>query len=501
MQSHDVRTRRSAEEFPRCEHLAAKIAEVAADPVPVDPEVEEMVVNRIIDNAAVSAASVIRRPVTVARAQALAHKTRRGACVFGVEGTVSAEWAAWANGVAVRELDYHDTFLAAEYSHPGDNIPALVAVAQQLGVRGSDLIRGIATAYEVQIDLVRGICLHQHKIDHVAHLGPSVAAGLGTMLRLDQETIYAAIGQALHLTTATRQSRKGLISSWKAFAPAWAGKVAIEAVDRAMRGEGSPAPIWEGEDGVIAWLLAGPEHTYQVPLPGPGEPKRAILDSYTKEHSAEYQSQALIDLARRMRERVGDLDQIASIVLHTSNHTHVVIGTGSGDPQKFDPGASRETLDHSVMYIFAVALQDGEWHHERSYAPERAHRPDTIDLWGSISTVEDPEWTRRYHSNDPAEKAFGARAVITLKNGETIVDELAVADAHPLGARPFRREQYVNKFTELAAGVVDVDEQQRFLTAVDAISGLRPGALSALNVRVDPRVLDKAPTVPSGIFR
>ncbi len=322
-------------------------------------------------------------------------------------------------------------------------------------MNGADLIRGIATAYEVQVDLVKGICLHQHKIDHVAHLGPSVAAGLGTMLRLDSETIYAAIGQALHLTTATRQSRKGLISSWKAYAPAWAGKVAIEAVDRAMRGEGSPAPIWEGEDGVIAWLLAGPEHTYQVPLPGPGEPKRAILDTYTKEHSAEYQSQAPIDLARRMRERIGDLDQIATIVLHTSHHTHVVIGTGSNDPQKFDPDASRETLDHSVMYIFAVALQDGTWHHERSYAPERTHRPDTIALWRKISTVEDPEWTRRYHSNDPAEKAFGAKAVVTLKSGETIVDELAVADAHPLGARPFEREQYLAKFAELADGVVD----------------------------------------------
>ncbi|WP_458316711.1 2-methylcitrate dehydratase PrpD [Mycolicibacterium brisbanense] len=498
---HDVRTRRSAEDFPRNEHLAWKIAEVAADPVPVPPETEAMVINRIIDNAAVSAASVIRRPVTVARAQALAHKARQGAAVFGVDGTVSAEWAAWANGVAVRELDFHDTFLAAEYSHPGDNIPALVAVAQQLGVRGADLIRGIATAYEVQVDLVKGICLHEHKIDHVAHLGPSVAAGLGTMLRLDPETIYAAIGQALHLTTATRQSRKGLISSWKAYAPAWAGKVAIEAVDRAMRGEGSPAPIWEGEDGVIAWLLSGPDHTYRVPLPGPGEPKRAILDTYTKEHSAEYQSQAPIDLARRMRERIGDLDEVASITLHTSHHTHVVIGTGSGDPQKFDPDASRETLDHSVMYIFAVALQDGSWHHERSYAPERAHRPDTIELWRKISTVEDPEWTRRYHSTDPAEKAFGARAVVTLKNGETIVDELAVADAHPLGARPFGREQYVAKFAELADGVVEPEEQQRFLSTVAGISDIKPGGLNALNLRVDERVLEKAPTVPSGIFR
>jgi 2-methylcitrate dehydratase len=501
MEMHEVRTRRSADNFPRSEHLAAKIARVATDPVPVDPETAEMVCNRIIDNAAVSAAAVVRRPVTVARQQALAHRARQGAAVFGVGGAYSAEWAAWANGVAVRELDFHDTFLAAEYSHPGDNIPPLVAVAQQLGVRGADLIRGLATAYEIQIDLAKGICLHEYKIDHVAHLGPSVAAGIGTMLRLDADTIYQAIGQALHLTTSTRQSRKGLISSWKAFAPAYAGKVAIEAIDRAMRGEGSPAPIWEGEDGVFAWLLGGPGRTYRVPLPTPGEPKRAILDSYTKQHSAEYQSQAPIDLARRLRERIGDLEQIATIVLHTSHHTHVVIGTGSGDPQKFDPDASRETLDHSLPYIFAVALQDGSWHHERSYAPERARRPDTVELWRKISTVEDPEWTRRYHSNEPSEKAFGARAEVTLKSGEVIIDELALADAHPLGARPFVRAQYIEKFTELAEDVVEPAEQQRFLSAVDSLADLKGGALGALNIVVEPRVLDKAPVIASGIFR
>ena len=343
-----------------------------------------MVINRIIDNAAVSAVAATRRPVATARHQALAHPVGSGAKVFGVDGSYAAEWAAWANAVAVRELDYHDTFLAADYSHPGDNIAPLVAVAQQLDVRGEDLIRGLATAYEVQIALVKGICLHEHRIDHVAHLGPSVAAGLGTMLRLDVHTIYQAIGQALHLTTATRQSRKGAISSWKAFAPAHAAKVAIEAVDRAMRGEGSPAPIWEGEDGVIAWLLSGPGHTYQVPLPAPGEPKRAILESYTKEHSAEYQSQAPIDLARRLRERISNLDEIASIVLHTSHHTHSVIGTGSGDPQKFDPDASRETLDHSLPYIFAVALQDGAWHHE-PHTPRSGRTARTRSCCGARS--------------------------------------------------------------------------------------------------------------------
>ena len=498
MINHDVRVHPSADDFPQKEHLAWKVAQVAADPVEVPQETVDMVVNRIIDNAAVAAASLVRRPVTSARTQALCHTGT--SAVFGTDATVSPEWAAWANGVAVRELDFHDTFLAAEYSHPGDNIPPILAVAQARGLGGRDLIRGIATGYEIQVDLVKGISLHKHKIDHVAHLGPSAAAGIGTLLRLDPQVIYQAVGQALHTTTATRQSRKGLISSWKAHAPAFAGKMAVEAVDRAMRGEGAPAPIWEGEDGVIAWLLDGPDAHYVVPLPEAGEPKRAILDTYTKEHSAEYQSQAPIDLARRMRDKIGDLSQVESIVLHTSHHTHYVIGTGSNDPQKFDPKASRETLDHSVMYIFAVALEDGEWHHERSYAPERAQRPETVELWHKISTVEDPEWTRRYHSTDPAEKAFGCKAVVTLRDGTEIVDELAVADAHPLGARPFGRADYINKFRTLAEGVVDEAEQDRFLAVAEATADLAPGELGQLNLVVSDDVLARAPQIPGGIF-
>ena len=169
MINHEVRTYKSSEKLAHEDQLAYKMAEVAVDPVPVDADVQDMVINRVIDNAAVAAASVHRKAPTSAREQAMPHKLAPGANIFGLatDYRVSPEWAAWANGVAVRELDFHDTFLAKDYSHPGDNIPAVLAVAQHKGIGGKDLINGIATAYEIQVNLVKGICLHEHKIDHV----------------------------------------------------------------------------------------------------------------------------------------------------------------------------------------------------------------------------------------------------------------------------------------------------------------------------------------------
>jgi 2-methylcitrate dehydratase len=482
--------------------LAWKIAAVASNNAVIDSAAGEMVINRIIDNAAVAVAAINREPVANARTQALAHPRAKGATLFGIpeEERFDCEWAAWANGVAVRELDMHDTFLAADYSHPGDNIPPLLAVAQQCGCGGADLLRGILVAYEIQMDLVRGICLHEFKKDHIAHLCPAAAAGIGAMLNLKTDTIYQAVQQAVHVGFSTRQSRKGEISSWKAYAPAHAGKLAIEAVDRAMRGEKSPSPIYEGEDGVIAWMLGGRNASYEVPLPAPDESCRAILDSYTKEHSAEYQAQAWIDLAFQLRKQIPDLSAIREIILHTSHHTHFVIGTGSGDPQKSDPGASRETLDHSILFIFAAALYSGFWHHLKSYSPEVVKNPDVIALWKKITTREEAEWTRRYHSTDPKEKAFGGRVEIVFNDGKRQVYEIAVANAHPLGARPFGRADYVRKFESLTEGLVSPPETKRFLTLVQRLSQLTDAEVCELNVMLPPEKLTCAARDKRGIF-
>ena len=146
MQIHHVKVHPSKARLPREEQLAWKLASVAADMVPVQPDVTEQIINRIIDNAAVAIAAMNRGPVVAAREMALGHPRQDGATILGLpwQQRFSPDWTAWANGTAVRELDMHDTFLGADYSHPGDNIPPILAVAQAMNRTGQDLIRGIA---------------------------------------------------------------------------------------------------------------------------------------------------------------------------------------------------------------------------------------------------------------------------------------------------------------------------------------------------------------------
>ena len=502
MKNHTVKVYPSKQELKREDQLAWKIAVIASDPVEVDDDVTDMIINRMIDNASVAMASVNRRPVANARAMAICHARDGGATIYGMpaDQRFCAEWAAWANATAVRELDFHDTFLATDFSHPGDNIPPMIATAQQTGKDGAAVIRASAIAYEVHVQLMKAMGLHVHKKDLVAHLLPGAVAGLGALLELPTEVVYHAVNQAVHLGFSTRQSRKGEITSWKAYVPSYSGKTAIEAIDRAMRGEGAPNPIYEGADSVIAWMLDGTDGEYTVTLPDPTEPPRAILETYTKEHSAEYQAQAIIDLALEIRGQINDLTRVKKINLHTSHHTHVVIDTGSNDPQKFDPNASRETLDHSAMYILAVALEDGHWHHETSYTPARAARPETIALWQKIETREDAEWEKRYHHPDPAQRAFGGRLEIIMDDGTTHEAAKDVANAHPNGATPWTWPDYTAKFDRLIGDVIDVSERDRFIEAVADLGTLDADDVRLLNPILPRSIVQDSKATGVGIF-
>jgi 2-methylcitrate dehydratase len=499
MIEHKVRPQEPGERCARENQLAWKIAAFAADQAPLDPDAAEMAAMRIIDDWAVSIAALDRPSVIAAQGAALAHPRERGTRLIGLgrHTRVDPFWGGYANAAAIRELDFNDSFFAIDSSHPGDVIGPIAAVAEARGLEGGAFLRGIITAYEVQVDLVKGIALNRHRIDHVAHLGPAVAAGIGAMLRLQTDVIYQAVNLAAHLAVSTRQTRKGEISSYKANAPGHVGQIAMLAIDRAMRGETSPAPVYEGDYGLMAILLEGPESEATVALPAAGESARAILETYPKEHSAGYHGQALIDLAFKMRDRISNFDKITDISIHTKELTHLVMGSGAGDPEKWDPNASRETLDHSAMFIFTVALQDGVWDHDSSYAPERVSRPDTVALWQKVKTVSDPGWTRAFIDPAPLEKAHGARVVVTYEDGSIYEDELRVANAHPRGRTPWKPEDYRKKFVTLSEGRVAASEAERFLDEAEALPSDR--AALPVDLGLDAGLPDRPRGAP-GLF-
>ena len=251
--------------------------------------------------------------------------------------------------------------------------------------------------------------------------------------------------------------RKGEISTWKAHAPAFAGKVADRGRGpRDARPDLARRPSTRARTASSPGCWTGPTPPTTCRCPRPARPSAAILDTYTKEHSAEYQAQALIDLARALgheRPDLRDPANVAAIVLHTSHHTHHVIGSGANDPQKYDPTASRETLDHSIPYIFTVALQDGGWHHVRLLRPGARRSAPTRSSCGARSprprTPSGPAATTR--PTRPRRRSAAASRSRSPTAGRCPA-EIAVADAHPLGARPFAREQYVGEVPHAGRG-------------------------------------------------
>ena len=496
---HEVRVHPSAARLPREAQFTWKIAELAAAAPPPEADVAHMVSCRVVDNAGVALAAINRQPVATARVMALAHPRPHGATLFGLPAAlrVQAEWACWANATAVRELDFHDC--VSPGAHPGDNIAPLIAVAQQMGCDGAALVRSIAVAYEVQVALVKGMPLAPSQKEQTGHLCPATTAGLGALLGLPVSTTYHALNQSVLLAFSPRQTRTGDMTSWKAFVPGYSGKLAIEAMDRAMRGEASPSPVYEGESGVIAYLLDGPEASYTVALPEPGQPLRAILETFTKAHSAVNHAQAFIDLACELRPHL-DLQQVREVVVHTNSAVHHIVGSGSNDPAKYDPDASRETLDHSLAYIVAVALEDGCFHHEHSYAYERTHRRETIDLWHKVHSVIDPAWDALYRQALLDRPALGGRLEIHFNDGRVISGEKAVADAHTHGARPMDHAGYVAKFRTLAGPVLASEVLEDFLSLAYGLPEATPEALSRLNPPLPPGRLHANKSDGRGIF-
>ena len=505
---HTIRAVGKGGQLEKEQQLAWKIATVAAGAqnITLDADVKDMVINRIIDNGAIALAAINEFPIQVARAKALPTRGAGRATLYGVANeTFDVSRAAFHNAAAVRFRDQDDTYLAAEYSHPDDNISPILAVAQQMQCSGKDVMRGIAVAYEIHVALVgtgggTGICLHRHKVDHMTHIAAASAAGIGAMLNLPIDQIYHAVNFAVHNAVSSRQSRKGEIGAQKEFVPGYSAEISIEAVNNAMCGLIGPNPVYEGEDSIIRRFLDGrddPNAEYRVRLPDAGETFRNIMMTYPKEHAFEYQGQAIIDAVLEVKNQIPDISKIRKIILETSHHTHHVIGVDAKDPQKVDPNAPRGTLDHSIMFAIARALQLGRWDEDVYDIPEN-EKAELRDLMLKVETRFDAEWERKYHSTEPTEQAMGGKLIFELDGAPDVEITKERANAHCYGATPWGRKDYIGKFEKLTRGLVSADAAAKFFAAADRLEDLPWRDLAELLPAADLITLEKS--AKSGIY-
>jgi 2-methylcitrate dehydratase len=355
------------------------------------------------------------------------------------------EWASFANGILVRYLDFNDTYLSKEPAHPSDNIPALVAVAEQVGASGQALITAIVLSYELQCRLCDAFSIRKHGWDHVNYGSLSVALGASYLLNLTPEQTHQAISLAITGHVAMRQTRVGELSHWKGCAFANSARNAVVATYLAQAGMTGPREVIEGEMGFMAQLSqgkAGKGDRFDWPSLKP-DGHWMIERTYIKHYPAEYHSQSAIELALDLRQPLnGDASQVEKIHIDTFDAAADII---AGFPEHWCP-KSRETADHSMPYCVTVALLDGDIT-LASFDQAKREDPTVLALLQTVTVARDAALTARYPYGIPN------RITLSLKNGQTLT------------GNPMTPTQIADKFHKLAAPYVSADKAEAMAQA------------------------------------
>src|ERR1700704_4279240 len=325
-------------------------------------EVVHEVKRRVIDSVGCALGAWNEEPCAIARKVASEFSAKHGATIIGTSHKAPPDWAAFATGCCIRYFDYNDTYLSKNPAHPSDNISAALAIAERLGGNGRELITAIALAYEVQCRLCDAASITARGWDHVTYGAFSTALACARLMKLDPEKTRHAVNIAGVACAAMRQARVGELSHWKGVAFANAARHGVYSALLAGAGMTGPAPIFEGQMGFEKQLgvslgKVGEKFVKYPDAKSPEEGTAAmILKTSIKYWPAEYHSQSAIEAALFLRKEIPDVAQVKSMTIESHDASVDIIGS---EPEKWKP-ETRETADHSLPYITAIALIDGE---------------------------------------------------------------------------------------------------------------------------------------------
>ena len=419
-------------------------------------EVVHEVKRRVIDSIGCALGAWNEEPCVIARTVASDFSAEHGGTIMGTAHKAPPDWAAFATGCCIRYFDYNDTYLSKEPAHPSDNIAAALAVAESVGANGRELITAIALAYEVQCRFCDAASIRARGWDHPTYGAFSTALAAARLMKLDPEKTRHAVNIAGVNCAAFRQARVGELSHWKGVAFANAARHGVYAALLARAGMTGPAPIFEGQMGFEKELGVSLGDVGKVFVKRPGEKDvkqgtaAMILNTSIKYWPAEYHSQSAIEAALFLRKEIGDPAKIQSVRIESHDASVDIIGS---EPEKWKP-ETRETADHSLPYITAIALLDGEVS-EKQFQPARFMDAKIWKFLENVTVERNAELTSLYA------KAVANIVHVTLQDGRTLTKRVD----HPLGNafNPVSDQQLEGKFNALVVPALGENRAKKII--------------------------------------
>ena len=356
-------------------------------------------------------------------------------CTLVGAGRTAPDRAAFYNSALVRFLDFNDSYLAkGETCHPSDNLGAVLAACEYAGGSGKDFLTALAVAYQVQCRLSDVAPVRLRGFDHTTQGAYAVSAGVAKALHLDQRKTAHAIAIAGTAFNALRVTRTGALSHWKGLAYPNTAFGATHAAFLAMRGVTGPGEVFEGNKGFMDSISG------HFQLDWSKEDLEVIKRTAVKRFNAEIHSQSTIEAVLELRHEYHiTTDEIRNIEIDTFDVAFNIIGGGE-EGEKLTV-RTKEEADHSLPYIVAAAILDGQVL-PGQYLPERIQKGDIQTLLRRVKVQPVDEFSQRF----PAEMPCQVR--IILQDGRVLTRGKSDYEGFP--TRPMMWDTVVNKFERLS---------------------------------------------------
>ena len=393
----------------------------------------------ILDSLACSIAALGAGPVEACRAQVAEFGgTGPGTLIGG--GQANPIYAAFWHTALVRYVDFMDNFLArTETCHTADNFGVALTIADYVGGSGRDLMLAVALGYTVQSRLVDHANFMSSGFDHTAQLAFSHNAAAGRLLGLTEQQIANAIAMAAVSDASFAVVRAKPLSQWKGLASAQSALGAMNTLFLARRGVQGPLQVIEGPLGIDHLLRM------KINIDWDKQGYEGVVESTIKKYNSMIHTQSavhcMVELARQNKI---DPDKVVSIEADVFQLAYDFAGGGRYGVDKVI--RIKEQADHSLPYLLAVALLDGNVM-PAQFDPERIIMPDVQALLKKVSVRPNHEYTEFYPRRMPA------KIIVRMQDGNVIEHE--VRDYPGLATHPFTWEDAVQKFDTLVAGRVD----------------------------------------------